>query len=108
MNFSFSDEQEAVRDLAARIFADNTSHERNQALEKSGEWHDRALWAELSKANLSAIALPEAIGGGGYSIFETCMLLEQQGRHLAPVPLVPTLLLAGLSLAQFGSQEQQC
>jgi hypothetical protein len=107
VNFSFSDEQEAVRDLAARIFADNTSHERNQALEKSGEWHDRALWAELSKANLSAIALPEAIGGGGYSIFETCILLEQQGRHLAPVPLVPTLLLAGLPLAQFGTQEQQ-
>ncbi|MBW2268394.1 MAG: acyl-CoA/acyl-ACP dehydrogenase [Deltaproteobacteria bacterium] len=107
MNFSFSDEQEAVRDLSARIFADNTSHERIQALEKSGEWHDSALWAELSEANLTAISLPEAVGGGGCSIFETCLLLEEQGRHLAPVPLVATLLLGGLALAQFGSREQQ-
>lgn len=107
MNFSFSEEQEAVRDLAAHIFSDNTSAERIQALERSGEWHDPALWNELSKANLSAISLPEAIGGGGYSLFETCLLLEEQGRHLAPVHLVPTLLLGGLPLAHFGTPEQQ-
>ena len=107
MDFSLSEEQQAVRDLAAHIFKDQTSHERIQALEKSGEFHDRALWAELSKANLTAILLPEAVGGGGYSLFEACVLLEEQGRHLAPVPLIPTLLLGGLPIARFGSSQQQ-
>ena len=60
MDFSFTDEQEAVRELAARIFADGTSHERMQELE-AGEWFDGALWNELAKANLTAIALPEEV-----------------------------------------------
>ena len=63
MDFAFSEEQEALRDLAARIFADHTGHKRMQELEKSGEWYDRALWSELAKANLTALCLPEQVGG---------------------------------------------
>jgi len=106
MDFAFSEEQEALRDLATRIFADHTGHERLQELEKSGEWYDRALWSELAKANLTALCLPEQVGGGGCGVIETCLVLEEQGRHLAPVPLLPTLLLAGLPLADSGTPEQ--
>ena len=97
MDFAFSEDQEALRDLATRIFADHTGHERLQELEKSGEWYDRALWSKLAKANLTALCLPEQVGGGGCGVIETCLVLEEQGRHLAPVPLLPTLLLAGTS-----------
>lgn len=106
MDFAFDDEQDVLRDLAARIFSDHSSHERMQELEKSGEWYDRALWSELAKANLTALCLPEAIGGGGCGILETCLVLEEQGRHLAPVPLLQTLLLGGLPLAESGTPEQ--
>ena len=106
MDFAFSEDQEALRDLATRIFADHTGHERLQELEKSGEWYDRALWSKLAKANLPARCLPEPGGGGGCGVIETCLVLEEQGRHLAPVPLLPTLLLGGLPLADFGTAEQ--
>ena len=106
MDFAFDDEQDVLRALAARIFSDHSSHERMQELEKSGEWYDRALWSELAKANLTALCLPEAIGGGGCGILETCLVLEEQGRHLAPVPLLQTLLLGGLPLAESGTPEQ--
>jgi alkylation response protein AidB-like acyl-CoA dehydrogenase len=107
VDFSFSEEQEAVRDLATQILADRVSHERLRELETRGEWFDDDTWAELVKANLAGLALPEEYGGSGYGIVETCLALEEVGRHLAPVPLLPSLVLAGLPLAEFGSEEQR-
>jgi alkylation response protein AidB-like acyl-CoA dehydrogenase len=40
-------------------------------------------------------------------LFELCLVLEEQGRHVAPVPLFPCLVLAGLPIAEFGSSDQQ-
>jgi alkylation response protein AidB-like acyl-CoA dehydrogenase len=107
LDFSFSEEQEAIRDLARQIFADFVDHERLKQLEESGEWFDRALWSELAKANLTALALPEDVGGSGCGLLEVCLVLEQMGRQLAPVPLLPTLLLGGLPIAAFGNAAQR-
>jgi alkylation response protein AidB-like acyl-CoA dehydrogenase len=107
MDFSYSEEQEAVRDLARAIFEDHVSHERLKQLESSGEWFDRELWAELVKANIPGIALPEEVGGSGLGILEICLVLEEMGRHLAPVPLFPTLVLGGLPIAEFGTTGQR-
>jgi len=107
MDFSYGEEQQAVRDLTRRILADGTGHERAKALESSGEWFDDALWAELGRAQIPGLALPEAFGGGGLGILEICLVLEEAGRHLAPVPLLPTLVLGGLPVAEFGSTEQR-
>ena len=105
MDFSYGEEQQAVRDLAQRILSDGTGHERAKALETSGEWLDDALWAELGRAQIPGLALPGAFGGGGLGILEICLVLEA-GRHLAPVPLLPALVLGGLPVAEFGSTEQ--
>jgi alkylation response protein AidB-like acyl-CoA dehydrogenase len=107
VDFRFSDEQEAIRELAARIFSERTSHERLAALEKTGDWHDRELWAELTRANLTALLVPAELGGGGSGLFEACLVLEEAGRALAPVPLFATLLLGSLPIVRFGSEAQQ-
>ena len=106
MNFSLTEEQEAVRDLARQILADRVGHERSKELETSGTWFDPELWRELAAANLPGIALPEAVGGSGLGILEVCLVLEEAGRHLAPVPLLPTLVLGGLPIAEFGTAAQ--
>ncbi|MDH3213653.1 MAG: acyl-CoA/acyl-ACP dehydrogenase [Myxococcales bacterium] len=107
MDFSFGEEQQAVRDLARRIFADRVSHERSQALEASGEWFDEELWAELGRAQIPGLALPEEVGGSGFGILEIWLVLEEAGRHLAPVPLLPALVLGGPPVAEFGSADQR-
>jgi 3-oxocholest-4-en-26-oyl-CoA dehydrogenase beta subunit len=107
MDFSLTEEQEAIRDLARRIFADRVTHERLLELERSGEWFDAALWDELARANLTALAIPEAQGGGGFGIEELCLVLEEQGRHVAPVPLLATSILGALPIAEFGTSEQR-
>jgi alkylation response protein AidB-like acyl-CoA dehydrogenase len=107
MDFSLSDDQQALRELARKIFADRSSPERMKALEASGEWVDRALWSELARANLPAIALPEEVGGAGLGPIEAALVLEEQGRHLAPVPLFATIVLGGMPIAAFGTPAQR-
>jgi 3-oxocholest-4-en-26-oyl-CoA dehydrogenase beta subunit len=107
MDFSPSEDLVAIRDLARQIFADRVSHERLLALERSGEWFDDELWAEIARAGLTALAIPEQYGGGGLGIEELCALLEEQGRYTAPVPLFATSVLGALPIAEFGTAEQR-
>src|ERR671911_2371014 len=107
MDFTFSEEQDAVRDLATQVIEGHTTAERVKEVERSEERVDRELWGALADAGLLAIAVPEEHGGSGLALAELCLLLEQQGRRVAPVPLWPTLVLGGLAIAELGSPEQR-
>jgi len=107
MDFSFSEEQQEIQKLAAQILGDKVTHERLKEVEASPEWFDRDLWAELAKAGLVGIALPEDVGGGGFGILEASLVLEEIGRTVAPVPYYATVILGALPIAEFGSDEQR-
>jgi acyl-CoA dehydrogenase len=107
MDFSLTDEQRALSELAAQIFGDQCTLERLKAIERSNDRYDRDLWAEFAKAGLLGAALPEARGGSGGGFIEACLLLEQQGKRLAPIPLLSTLVSAAMPLARFGTTQQQ-
>ena len=109
MDFSFSEEQEAVRDLAGRIFTDLATHERLRELEAEpdGERFDRKIWAELAAAGLLGIALPEDVGGAGLGFVETGLVIEAAGRSAAYVPVIETLAAAASAVATFGTPSQR-
>jgi alkylation response protein AidB-like acyl-CoA dehydrogenase len=107
MDFSFSEEQQEIQGLAAQILGDKVTHERLKEIEASPDWFDRDLWAELVKAGLVGIALPEDVGGGGFGILEAGLILEEIGRTVAPVPFLPTVVLGAMPIAEFGSDEQR-
>ena len=109
MDFSFSEEQEAVRELADRIFTDLSTHERLRELEADadGDRFDRKLWAELAGAGLLGISLPESVGGAGLGFVETSLIVEAAGRTAAYVPVVETLATGAPAIARFGTEAQQ-
>lgn len=107
MDFTFTEEQHAVRGLAAQVLAGHATTERVKQVEASETRVDRDLWRALADAGLLAIAVPEEHGGSGLGLIELCLLLEEQGRRVAPVPSWPTLVLGALPLAEFGSTQQQ-
>jgi len=106
MEFSYSDEQRALRELAARIFDARCSDEQRKRFARSGQAFDAALWRALATAGLlgTAIAAPT---GAGLGLTELCILLEEQGRTLARAPLLATLVLGALPLTRFGSDAQR-
>ncbi len=107
MDFTFSEEQEAVVESAAAVFAGHSALARLSEIERGETRIDDALWAELARAHLLGLAVPEEHGGSGLGLTELCLVLEQQGRHVAPVPLWATTVLGGLPLARFGSPTQR-
>jgi alkylation response protein AidB-like acyl-CoA dehydrogenase len=109
MDLELSEEQQAITELAGRILSEELPPERVRAVETDadGRWFAEDVWAALAKADLLGVCLPESEGGGGYGFLEATLLLEQQGRTVAPLPLLPTLVLGGLPIARFGSPEQR-
>jgi len=107
MDFSFSEEQEMLRELAREILEKELSPERVKQVEASPDWFDRELWAGLAAANLLGTAIPEEHGGMGFGIEELVILFEELGRTVAPTPAFAALALAALPIAQFGSDEQK-
>jgi acyl-CoA dehydrogenase len=103
MDFTFNDEQTAVAEAAAGLLSGLVDPDRVAEVEATDDRVDRALWAELAKADLLGLAVPAADGGAGYGMVELCLLLEAQGRVVAPVPLWATLVLGALPVAAFGS-----
>jgi acyl-CoA dehydrogenase len=55
MDFSLSEEQQEVRDLARKILEDRCSHERLKQVEASAQGVDLELWRELARANLLGV-----------------------------------------------------
>jgi acyl-CoA dehydrogenase len=110
MDFSFSEEQEAVRDLAERMFSERASHERLKELERNAGDEgpiDRDLWKELASAGLLGIQLPEDVGGAGLDFVAACLVIEAAGRSAAYVPVIETMVYGALPVASFGTAEQR-
>lgn len=104
MDFTLTDDQTAIVELAARILGDRCTPEALSQAEAAGDRFDPGLWTLLADAELLGLCLPEADGGGGYGVIEAALLCQEVGRTAAPVPLWSTLCLGGLPLAQHGSE----
>jgi acyl-CoA dehydrogenase len=110
MDFSFSEEQEAVRELATRVFTELATHERLKEIETSAGDEgpiDRELWAELGKAGLLGIHLAEGVGGAGLDFVAACLVIEAAGRTAAYVPVVETMAYGAIPIAVFGTADQR-
>ncbi len=103
MDFTLTEEQTAVQEAVAGIMAGQVTPDRVQEVEATDDRFDRQLWAELARADLLGLALPTEFGGGGYGLVELALVLEEQARSVAPLPLWATLVLGALPVAEFGS-----
>lgn len=107
MDFALNERQNAVQDLAKKVFRGLAPAESLAKVEQSGDGVHHAVWEALAKAQLLGVALPEDVGGGGMGLVELCLLLEQAGDAACPVPLLPTVVMAALPIARFGTPEQR-
>src|SRR6202034_1535640 len=110
MDFNYSEEQEAVRQLAGQIFGDRSTHERLKQIEAAagddGPF-DRELWKELADAGLLGIHLSEDVGGAGLDFVAACLVVEAAGRTAAYVPVVETMVYGALPIDHFGTDTQR-
>ena len=109
MDFSLTEEQVAIADMAKGIFNDCctdeylrefdglTSIEANAAPAP----HMQALWQTCVETGLHGLYIPESVGGSGLGMTELMLVLQAQGAALGQVPLWRHQLAAAC-LTQFG------
>ncbi|MEU9833050.1 acyl-CoA dehydrogenase family protein [Streptosporangium sp. NPDC048047] len=106
MDFTLDETQSELRTLAGGLLGREAATERIEAHEAGGAPYDAGLWRSLAQAGLLGACLPEEAGGAGLGPVEAAVLLREAGAHVAPAPLLASLV-AGLAVARHGSPEQR-
>jgi alkylation response protein AidB-like acyl-CoA dehydrogenase len=107
MNFDFSDEQKQLRDTARKFLAEKCPPKAVRAVIDGKATYDRELWKGLAEMGFIGVAIPEGYGGTGAGHLELCVIAEEMGRSLAPVPFSSTVYLAAEALLAAGSEAQK-
>jgi alkylation response protein AidB-like acyl-CoA dehydrogenase len=107
MNFDFSDDQKQLRDEARKFLAEKCSPKAVRTVLDGKEPYDRELWKGLAEMGFLGVAIPEAYGGAGAGHLELCVIAEEMGRALAPVPFSSTVYLAAEAILLAGSEAQK-
>jgi alkylation response protein AidB-like acyl-CoA dehydrogenase len=107
MNFDFSDEQKQLRDEARKFLTEKSPPKAVRAVLDGKAPYDRELWRGLAEMGFLGVAIPESYGGAGAGHLELCVIAEEMGRALAPVPFSSTVYLAAEALLIAGSEAQK-
>lgn len=104
MDFGISDSQQEVRALAKRILGEQVTPDKLAAYDDyQAPRFDTQLWSQVAAAGLLGVAIEETYGGMGFGFTELTLLIEECGRSIAPLPMIPHLVSAALPIQQFGS-----
>ncbi|MFC5338490.1 acyl-CoA dehydrogenase family protein [Leucobacter denitrificans] len=101
LDFSLSEEQEAIRELFADFFEKQSPTTIVREAEPTG--FDQKLWEQLIELGVTQMGVPEDRGGDGVGISELAIIAEEFGRTLAPVPLLEHIVATRL-LAQVNDE----
>ena len=107
MNFEFSDEQELLREQARGFLAQNCPAGVPRAVLDGDDTHDAALAGKIAEMGWNATVIPEAYGGLSLGYLELCVIAEELGRAVAPVPFSSSVYLATEALLMAGSDSQK-
>jgi alkylation response protein AidB-like acyl-CoA dehydrogenase len=107
MNFDFSADQKALRDQARKFLAEHASSVRVRRILDTDEPYDRELWRGVAEMGWTGTAIPEAYSGAGFGYLELCVIAEELGRCVAPIPFSSTIYLVAEALLLAGSEAQK-
>ncbi len=107
MNFDFSDDQKFLKDQANKFLTEKCDTSVPRAVLEGDAPFDVGLWKAIAEMGWTGVTIPEEFGGLGLGYLELCVIAEEMGRALAPVPFSSTVYLATEALLLAGSDEQK-
>jgi len=95
MDFDLDEDEVALQRAASDLLDALSSPERVRAAIAGDDGYERDLWKSMVDQGWMGVELDEKRGGLGLGTVAAAVLLEQVGRHVAPVPFLPSLLALG-------------
>ncbi|MEU7578424.1 acyl-CoA dehydrogenase family protein [Streptomyces sp. NPDC041068] len=107
MDFTFTEEQQAVVEAAKALFVDVAPDGVPSPALTPGavaEDFDRALWSRLAESDLLGVLIDPEHGGVGLDAIALCLVLRESAKVLARVPLLESSAAASAVQAHGGDE----
>jgi len=105
MNLDFSDDQKFLKEEARKFLEKENALSRNRSVLESDSKIDKELWEKIIELGWTGIRIPEEYGGLGLGHLELCVIAEELGRVLAPVPFSSSVYLFTETIINFANDD---
>ena len=105
MNLDFSEDQKFLQDEAKKFFDKEGGLSNARSVMDNSLEGDNELWQKIVELGWTGIRIPEAYEGLGLGHLELCVIAEELGRSLAPVPFSSSVYFFTEALIKFSSEE---
>ena len=107
MNFDFDEDSELLREQARKMLQAQCPTTRVRQFLAGDAGFDRELWRQMAELGWLGVTIAEEHGGSALGYEGLCVLAEEIGRVLAPVPFSSSVYLATPAIQAHASAGQQ-
>lgn len=105
MEFTFSPEQEVLRETVRAFVADRAPRAYVRGMLEDGRGFTDDLWEQITALGWTGILVPEEHGGLGLGLVDAVVVLEEMGRVPFPGPYLSSAVLATIAARRLGAHE---
>ncbi len=107
MNLALNDTQKELKEQVSALLAERATPDVLRRLIADNAPWDEGLWRAFAELGLLGAAIPEQFGGVGLGPMDLCVLAEEVGRAVAPIPFFSSACLASEAILLAGSEAQK-
>jgi alkylation response protein AidB-like acyl-CoA dehydrogenase len=107
MNFEFSEDAVFLKDQVRDFLREKCDSTVVRRVLDGQEPYARQLWQEVAEMGWPGAAIPEEYGGVGLGYEGLCVLAEELGRVVAPIPFSSSIYLAAEAILMAGSESDK-
>ena len=98
MNFDFSDDDKLIADQVSRLLREQCGTDVVRQVLEGQAVYSEPLWREVSAMGLQGTAVPSSFGGADAGYLALCLVAQEMGRAVAPIPFSSSVYLASEAL----------
>ncbi|MCF8509071.1 MAG: acyl-CoA/acyl-ACP dehydrogenase, partial [Hyphomonadaceae bacterium] len=107
MDFSFTSEQDQLRDTVAKLVSQKYDFDTRRKVAKSEAGWRPEMWSQFAELGLLGASFTEAEGGFGSGPIEAMIISEEFGKGLVIEPYLQTVVIGGNFFRHGGTDAQK-
>ena len=107
MDLELSEDQKMLRKTARDFLVNECTKPFVREMERDEKGYSPDLWQKMADLGWMGLPFPEQCAGWGGSFLDLAVLMEEMGRACLPGPFLASVVLAGLTILEAGSDAQK-
>ncbi len=107
MNYDLTSEQNILKESAHKLLGKECPSEFVREMAEDEKGFSRDLWDKMAELGWMSLLVPEEYEGSGVNFMDLTILLREMGYYCLPGPFFSTVVQAGLTILEAGSDAQK-